>query len=74
MNFVSDLSLDETFSFTQGGCLQSKEMHTYARFYIFKSWRQLYAHHGVYVLNEEDVDDEPPVLPNKLTLGLGWRF
>ena len=50
MNFVSALSLDETFSVTQGGCLQSKELHTYARFYIFKNWRQLYAHHGVYAL------------------------
>ena len=64
MNFVSDLSLDETFSVTQGGCLRSKEMHTYTRFYIFKNWRQLYAHHGVYVLNEEDVADKPPVLQN----------
>ena len=51
MNFVSDLSLDETFSVAQGGCLQSKEMHTYARFYIFKNWRQLYAHHGVFALD-----------------------
>lgn len=52
MNFVSDLSLDETFSSTQGGHLQSKEMHTYARFYVFKNWRQLYAHQAVFSLNE----------------------
>ena len=54
MNFVSDLSLDETFSSTRSGHLQSKEIHTYARFYIFKNWRQLYAHHGVYSLDGKD--------------------
>lgn len=48
MNFVSDLSLDETFVPKSDGRLHPKEMHTYTRFYIFKKWRQLYAHHAVY--------------------------
>ena len=63
MNFVSDLSLDETFDRLPSGRLASQEMHTYARFYIFKNWRQLYAHHGVYALDGRDgtIDDVRPV-------------
>ncbi len=53
MNFVSDLSLDESFDDLPDGRLQSKEAHTYARFYIFKNWRQLYAHHVVHNLDGE---------------------
>lgn len=37
MNFVSDLSLDESFEAQPDGRLQSMEAHTYARFYIFKN-------------------------------------
>lgn len=53
MNFVSDLSLDESFEAQPDGRLQSMEAHTYARFYIFKNWRQLYAHHVVHNLDGE---------------------
>ena len=51
MNFVSDLSIDETFGSNEDGHLSSSEVHTYSRFYIFKNWRQLYAHHAVYNLS-----------------------
>lgn len=48
MNFVSDLSIEETFRRQSSGRLVSDEVNTYAKFYIFKNMRQLYAHHTVY--------------------------
>lgn len=44
MNFVSDLSIEQSFSQTENGTWVPDETNTYTRFYIFKKMRQLYAH------------------------------
>ncbi|MCR5352034.1 MAG: DUF5686 and carboxypeptidase regulatory-like domain-containing protein, partial [Bacteroidales bacterium] len=44
LNFVSNLAIEESFEQTENGTWASKEKNTYARFYIFKWMRELYAH------------------------------
>lgn len=57
MNFVSNLSIEETFAQQPSGRWISDEVNTFAKFYIFKNMRQLYAHHTVYAYEGGPIAD-----------------
>ncbi|MCR4860145.1 MAG: DUF5686 and carboxypeptidase regulatory-like domain-containing protein [Bacteroidales bacterium] len=61
LNFVSNLAIEENFEKMENGTWASTEKNTYARFYIFKWMRQLYAHkqlvHWNYDFTETHIPD-----------------
>lgn len=57
MNFVSNLSIEETFAQQPSGKWISDEVNTFAKFYIFKNMRQLYAHHTVHAYEGGPIAD-----------------
>lgn len=63
LNFVSNLSIEETFERQENGTWASAEKNTYARFYIFSWMRQLYAHKKIV---HSDYDFTQTAVPDSL--------
>ncbi|MGN0186891.1 MAG: DUF5686 family protein [Paludibacteraceae bacterium] len=66
MNFVSDLSIEQSFQQLENGMWAPEEINTYSRFYIFKKMRQLYAHNRR-VFDKYDFTEE---IPDSLFVGM----
>ena len=76
LNFVSNLAIEETFEKTENGTWASKEKNTYARFYIFKWMRELYAHkkivHHDYDFTQTNVPDSLLSQPDEVLANRDW--
>ena len=76
LNFVSNLAIEETFEKTENGTWASKEKNTYARFYIFKWMRELYAHkkivHHDYDFTQTNVPDSLLSQPDEVLANKDW--
>jgi len=75
LNFVSELAIEENFERTDQGFWVSTGKDTYARFYIFKWVRQLFAHqqivHYDYDFTQKAVPDSLLQLPDEIHYGTG---
>ncbi len=76
LNFVSNLAIEETFEKKENGKWASKEKNTYARFYIFKWMRELYAHkkivHHDYDFTQTHVPDSLLSQPDEVLANKDW--
>ena len=76
LNFVSNLAIEESFEKTENGTWASKEKNTYARFYIFKWMRELYAHkkivHYDYDFTQTHVPDSLLRQPDEVIANSDW--
>lgn len=63
LNFVSDLSIEESFERQPNGTWTSAEKNSYARFYLFSRMRRLYAHKQ---LVHRDYDFTQTAIPDSL--------
>ena len=76
LNFVSNLAIEETYEKTENGTWASKEKNTYARFYIFKWMRELYAHkkivHNGYDFTQTHVPDSLLSQPDEVLANADW--
>ena len=76
LNFVSNLAIEETFEKMENGTWASKEKNTYARFYIFKWMRELYAHkkivHHGYDFTQTHVPDSLLSQPDEVLANKDW--
>ncbi len=76
LNFVSNLAIEESFEKQPNGIWASTEKNTYARFYIFKGMRQLYAHkkvvHRDYDFSQTHVPDSLLIQPDLEIANKDW--
>ncbi len=76
LNFVSNLAIEETFEKMENGTWASKEKNTYARFYIFKWMRELYAHkkivHHDYDFTQTHIPDSLLSQPDEVIANKDW--
>lgn len=74
MNFVSDLSIEQSFQQLPTGQWAAQELHTYVRFYLFKKMRQVYAHQTVAFDHYTPLhNDDHPQLDNEVVEALDAR-
>jgi len=62
LNFVSHLAIEESFEQAENGLWTPVEKNTFARFYIFKKMRQVYAHQKVLYGDYDFQQQMPPHL------------
>jgi len=79
LNFVSDLSLEQTYRLLDNGYWAPEESNTYARFYIFKKLRHIYGHHRTryddYAFGVQIPDSLfPPMSDKELVLDSARRY
>ena len=76
LNFVSNLAIEESFEKTENGTWASTEKNTFARFYIFKWMRELYAHkkivHYGYDFTQTHVPDSLLRQPDEVIANKDW--
>ena len=76
LNFVSNLAIEEDFVKQDNGVWASSEKNTFAKFYIFKWMRQLYAHkkivHQGYDFTQKAVPDSLLREPDEVLYNPDW--
>ena len=76
LNFVSNLAIEETFDQTENGTWASREKDTFARFYLTKFLREIYAHkkiiHHDYDFTKTAVPDSLLRQPDEVIANKDW--